>query len=262
MANTTTHGDSDGVLGFDDWIAQLGGNGIMGLVVALLLGLRHATDPDHLTAVSTLLLSDQRNGTRRAGVLGLSWGLGHAATLFAFGLPVVLFGHFLPRAVQRGAEVTVGLVIVALALRLLLRWRRGYFHSHAHAHGAVRHAHPHVHEGSHAAHARASSHTHRHEEGIGRSPLAAFAIGLVHGAGGSAAVGVLLVSAVSSQSAGVLALIVFAAATAVSMALVSSAFGYALTRGVVSRPLSRMIPVLGVASLLFGSWYAWNGLVL
>jgi ABC-type nickel/cobalt efflux system permease component RcnA len=249
------------VFGFDEWIAQLGGSGIIGLVVALLLGLRHATDPDHLTAVSTLVLSDQRNGTRRAGVLGLAWGLGHAATLFAFGLPVVLFGRYLPDAAHRAAEVTIGLVIVALAVRLLLRWKRGYFHTHPHVHGDLRHAHPHAHEGSHASHARAVAHAHQHEEAIGRSPLAAFGIGLVHGAGGSAAVGVLLVGAVAGRSAGVLALVVFAAATAISMAVVSSAFGYALTRDVMARPLARMIPVLGVASLVFGSWYVWSAML-
>jgi ABC-type nickel/cobalt efflux system permease component RcnA len=249
------------VFGFDEWIAQLGGSGIMGLVVALLLGLRHATDPDHLTAVSTLVLSDQRSGTRRAGVLGLAWGLGHAATLFAFGLPVVLFGRYLPDAAHRAAEVTIGLVIVALALRLLLRWKRGYFHTHPHVHGDVRHAHPHAHEGSHASHARAVAHAHQHEEAIGRSPLAAFGIGLVHGAGGSAAVGVLLVGAVTDRGAGVLALVLFAAASAVSMATVSAACGYALTRARAARPLVKMIPVLGVASLAFGGWYAWSAML-
>ena len=70
----------------------------MAFVVAILLGLRHATDPDHLTAVSTLFLGESPNGPRRATTLGLAWGLGHAATLFAFGLPVVLFRRFPSRS--------------------------------------------------------------------------------------------------------------------------------------------------------------------
>src|SRR3954453_16698167 len=107
----------------------------MAFVVALLLGLRHATDPDHLTAISILFLGSQRDGPRRATRLGLAWGLGHGLTLFAFGLPGILFRRYLPDVVQRGAEAAIGLVIVALALRLLLRWRRGYFHVHPHAHG-------------------------------------------------------------------------------------------------------------------------------
>ena len=80
------------MFGIDDTIAELGaGGGIaVALLVALLLGLRHATDPDHLTAVSTLVLGDDPRGTRAAGVLGLAWGLGHALTLLALGLPFLL----------------------------------------------------------------------------------------------------------------------------------------------------------------------------
>src|SRR4051812_46745020 len=173
------------MFGLDEWIASLGGNGAMALVIAILLGLRHATDPDHLTAISTLFLSDEKGGPRRATLLGFSWGLGHATTLFAFGLPVVLFRRYLPEVIQRAAEATIGLLIVALAVRLLQRWRRGYFHVHPHTHGAVQHAHPHAHEhGRETEHS--SVHTHRHSEALGRSPLTAFGIGLVHGVEGSA----------------------------------------------------------------------------
>jgi ABC-type nickel/cobalt efflux system permease component RcnA len=227
----------------------------MGLVVAVLLGLRHATDPDHLTAVSTLVLSEDRGGARQAGILGFAWGLGHATTIFAFGLPIVLFRAYLPDGIQRAAEAVIGLVIVALAVRLLIRWRRGYFHAHSHSHGDLRHAHPHVHEGGPASHTR-HAHAHPHAEGMGRSPLAAFGIGLVHGIGGSAVVGLLVVGAAADRMLGVLALILFAAATAVSMAVVSSAFGYALARGPVARLAGSLVPVVGVASLAFGVWYA------
>jgi cytochrome c biogenesis protein CcdA len=242
------------MFGLDELIARLAEGGTLGFLVAALLGLRHATDPDHLTAVSTLVLSDDRNGARQAGRLGLAWGLGHATTLFAFGLPVVLFRRYLPEPVQRTAEALIGVVIVWLAVRLLLRWRRGYFHAHPHTHGGVRHTHPHVHEGQAGDHSLA--HSHRHAEGLGRSPLAAYGIGLVHGTGGSAMVGVLLVGAAASWTHGVLALLLFAAGTAVSMGLVSAAFGYALARGPVARRLERVVPVLGAASLVFGVWYA------
>src|SRR3954470_5226715 len=175
------------MFGLDDRIAELGGGGsvLLALAVALLLGLRHATDPDHLTAVSTLALSDDRHGARRASMLGLAWGLGHATTLALLGLPLVLFARSLPEPMQRALEVAVGVVIVALAVRLLVRWRRGYLHVHAHRHGGERHAHPHAHEGrGHGAH----DHSH---EALGRSPLASFGIGLLHGAGGSAGAGIL-----------------------------------------------------------------------
>jgi ABC-type nickel/cobalt efflux system permease component RcnA len=225
-------------------------------MVAILLGLRHATDPDHLTAVSTLFLADERDGPRRATLLGLAWGLGHAATLFAFGLPVVLFRRYLPEPVQRAAEVAIGMVIVALAFRLLVRWRRGYFHVHPHSHGSIRHIHPHVHAHAGGAAAHPVRHTHPHAEALGRTPLTAFGIGMLHGVGGSAAIGILLVGAVSGQVHAVLALLLFAGATAVSMALVSTAFGCALASAPVRRRLIGLVPVLGSASLIFGAWYS------
>ena len=244
------------MFGLDEWITGLGSGSLaVALAVAFLLGLRHATDPDHLTAVSTLVISDPRDGARRAGWLGLFWGLGHAATLFAFGLPIILFNRYLPDAVQRGAEVLIGAAIVLLSVRLLIRWRRGHYHSHPHEHGGLRHAHPHVHESSGLA-AHPVAHRHPHAESLGRSPLAAFGLGLVHGVGGSAGAGVLLVAAVSDSTEGIIALLLFAAATALSMAAVSSLFGHALARGMVGRSLERLVPVFGVFSLLFGAWYA------
>jgi ABC-type nickel/cobalt efflux system permease component RcnA len=248
------------MFGLDELIVRLGGSGIMAFVVAVLLGLRHATDPDHLTAVSTLFLGDERHGPRRAAVLGLAWGLGHASTLFGFGLAVLLFRRYLPDPVQRWAEAAIGLVIVALAVRLLVRWRRGYFHLHPHSHGPVRHAHPHVHEHSHGPHGHPVHHVHPHAEALGRSPVTAFGIGLVHGVGGSAGVGILLVGAVSGQIQAVLALLIFAGATAVSMALVSTAFGYALAHGAVRRRLGELVPLFGAVSLLFGVWYSLGAL--
>jgi high-affinity nickel permease len=227
----------------------------MAVVVALLLGLRHATDPDHLTAVFTLFLGDQRDGPRRAARLGLAWGLGHGLTLFAFGLPVILFRSYLPDAVQRGAEAVIGLLIAALSVRLLWRWRHGYFHVHTHSHGAARHVHAHVHElTGHVQHSAA--HVHSHGESLGRSPLAAFGIGMAHGLGGSAGVGILLAGAASGRTQGVIALLIFAGATAASMALISSAFGYAVVNGVLRRRGSGLVPWLGCASLVFGVWYS------
>ena len=245
--------------GLDQWMTQASRSGALGIVVAVLIGLRHATDPDHLTAVSTLVLSRERNGAREAGMLGLAWGLGHATTILAFGLPIVLFRKYLPDVVQRVAEAVIGLLIVALAVRLLVRWRRGYFHAHPHVHDGVRHAHPHVHEGSRAGHT-APTHVHRHADALGRSPLAAYGIGLVHGIGGSAMVGLLVVGAAPTRMLGVLALLLFAAGTAISMALVSSAFGYVLVRGPMARLVGPLLPLVGGISLVFGMWYAMGAL--
>ena len=229
------------------------------LVVALLLGFRHAADPDHLAAVSSLLLNQEQNGPKRAALLGLAWGLGHATTFFAFGLPVVLFARYLPDSVQQAAELLIGGLIMALAVRLLVRWRRGYFHVHPHCHGSIRHIHGHVHDHPHTD-GHPSRHPHMHADRFGRSPVTAFGMGLVHGIAGSAGAGVLLMGTVSGRAQGVLGLLIFAAATAASMSLLSMAFAHALGRGTIRRRLSELIPVLGTAGVLFGAWYSLGAL--
>ena len=249
------------MFGLDEQIAALNTGDVFLVVIgiAVLLGLRHATDPDHLTAVSTLLASEaeDRRTTRRAATLGAAWGLGHATTLFIFGLPIVLFDDYLPEWFTQAAEVLIGLVIMALAVRLLLRWRRGYLHAHEHVHDAVRHRHVHAHPRAATRGPRhaGAPHSHRHPAPP-RSPLASYGIGLVHGIGGSAGVGILLLAAIPSQAQGVLALLLFALFTAVSMSLASSGFGYTLSRPPVRRAFANVAPALGALSLAFGAWYA------
>ena len=100
------------------------------LLLAALLGLRHATDPDHLMAVTSLVAADGA-GTRAATRLGALWGVGHAATLLVIGLPLILLGATVPEWLGTGAETLVGIVIAALAARVLLRWwRRDRPHAH------------------------------------------------------------------------------------------------------------------------------------
>ena len=86
--------------------------------------------------------------------------------------------------------------------------------------------------------------------------MQAYGIGLVHGIGGSAGVGVLLLATIHSQAIAVLALAVFAFFTAVSMAILSAGFGLTLARPGVQRGFNRLAPVLACASLAFGIWYA------
>jgi ABC-type nickel/cobalt efflux system permease component RcnA len=230
------------MFGLDDKIAAFSNGGSLWIVlaVAVLLGLRHATDPDHLAAVSTLVAGGRDRIARRAGELGLAWGLGHALTLFAFGLPILLLDSYLPERVQQGAETAVAVVIVYLAVRLLVRWRRGEFHTHTHEHAGEQHSHAH------------KSHSHRHP----RSRLGAFGIGLVHGMGGSAGVGILLVASVESTALAVASLAVLAIFTAVSMTLLSGGFGRTLVTRPVSSAFGMMAPALGSVSLAFGVWYA------
>ena len=241
------------MLGLDHWIAGFsdGTSLVVVGVVALVLGLRHATDPDHLAAVTTLIAGTGERASRAAARLGLSWGLGHATSLFAFGVPIVLFKAYLPERVEQGAETAVGLLIVALAIWLLVRWRRGLFHVHVHAHERL-HAHGHVHGGDGHPHATARV----------RTPLQAYAIGLIHGTGGSAGVGVLLLASIHDRVLALAALAVFALCTALSMALLSTGFGRALGSAPVRASFDRIAPALALASLAFGAWYVLGALAV
>jgi ABC-type nickel/cobalt efflux system permease component RcnA len=224
------------------------------LLVSLLLGLRHASDPDHLAAVTTLIASEkERDRVRRAGAMGFLWGLGHGTALVLVGLPLVLLNQYLPEVISKVAEVAIGCIIVLLAARLLIRWRRGFYHVHVHTHDSGE-AHRHVH-----SHAQDESHQHAHR-GPQRNPLSSYGVGLVHGIGGSGGLTLLLLSTISDKAQATGALLLFAAGTAVSMALLSTAFGLVLADGPIARNFERVAPALGVLSMAFGAWYALGAL--
>ena len=223
------------------------------LLISALLGLRHASDPDHLAAVTTLIASEEDlDKVRKAGFMGLLWGAGHGTTLVLIGLPLVLFNRYLPEVVQQAAEALIGAIIILLAVRLLLRWRRGLFHVHTHTHGGEPHRHVHSHAGE-----ADEAHEHAHK---GRTPLGAYGVGLIHGIGGSCGLTLLLLSTISDKAQAAGALVLFAVGTAVSMALLSMAFGLAIAGGPLGRNFERVAPVLGVLGVAFGAWYALGAL--
>ncbi|HEX6390563.1 MAG TPA: hypothetical protein VFZ89_13980, partial [Solirubrobacteraceae bacterium] len=190
------------------------------LLGAPLLGLRHATDPDHLVAV-TALVSGDGAGPRAAQRLGVAWGCGHAAVLLAAGVPLIALDAQLPAGLERAAEAMIGVVIVVLALRVLLRLRR---------------------RPPTGAHANLPS----------RSARRAAAIGVLHGLGGSGAIALLLATKLPTTAEAITALALFAPMSVVSMAICTRAYAHALARPA----LARATPALAVFSLAFGAWYA------
>lgn len=213
------------------------------LLVALVLGLRHASDPDHLVAVTSLVAADG-GGSRAATRLGAWWGVGHAATLLAVGLPLIFLSSGLPAWVETGAERAVGVVILLLAARVIYKWARGGYRAGVHQDGARSHRHV----------RRGDGHDHSHV--AVRSPRQALSIGVLHGLAGSGAVVVLLIAAMPTQLAAAAALTVFAPMSVVSMAICSGTFAWVLTRPVIE-PVYRtvLIPAFGAFGLTFGLWY-------
>ncbi len=236
----------------DAWITGLfaGAPLLVALGLAVVLGLRHASDPDHLVAVTSLMAAHDSD-SRRAVRLGGWWGVGHALMLLSIGLPLIAFKSDLPDWLESGAEKAVGLVIVLLAGRVTWKWVRGDYraglHHHAGREADEKTAHRHLRRG------RGAGHPHVHV----RTPGQAFAIGLLHGLAGTGAVVVLLIAALPNRLEAAAALAVFAPMTLVSMAALTGAFAWLLTRRVIE-PVYRgvLIPALGLFGLMFGLWYA------
>jgi hypothetical protein len=220
----------------DAWISGLfdGAPLIVALLVAFLLGLRHASDPDHLVAVTSLVAADDGDA-HRASRIGAWWGVGHGVTLLVVGLPLILFKSTLPSWLETGAERAVGVVIVVLAVRVLVKWLRGDYRA-----------------GAHVRPGRSGSHSHVKI----RTPRGALAIGTLHGLAGTGAVVLLLIAALPTQLEAAAALAVFAPMSVVSMAICTTAFAWLLTRPAVE-PVYRsvLIPALGAFGVLFGSAY-------
>jgi high-affinity nickel permease len=234
----------------DEWLTGLieGAPLVVALGIAFVLGLRHASDPDHLVAVTSLVAADDGD-TRRAAGLGAWWGLGHAGALLAIGIPLIAFKTELPASLESAAETAIGVVILLLALRVILKWVRGDFRAAAHEHG----------DGGHARRRhlrRAGDHGHV----AVRSPAQAVGIGALHGLAGTGAVVLLLIAALPTQLEAALALALFAPMSIVSMAACTALFAWVLTRPLVE-PVYRtvLIPALGLFGVLFGLWYAGVG---
>jgi ABC-type nickel/cobalt efflux system permease component RcnA len=241
----------------DTWLTGLfdGAPLLVALGIAFVLGLRHASDPDHLVAVTSLVAADGGD-TRGATRLGAWWGLGHAGMLVLLGVPLIVFKSALPGWLEAGAEKAVGVVIILLALRVTLKWARGHYRAGPHPHSSgdavpQRGSHRHLRR-------REQEAIHRHRPA--RTPQQAFAIGLLHGLAGTGAVVVLLLAGLPTQLEAGLALAVFAPMTIVSMAACTTAFAWVLTRRVVA-PVYRtaLIPALGLFGLMFGLWYVGLG---
>jgi high-affinity nickel permease len=233
----------------DEWLTGLidGAPLIVALGIAFVLGLRHASDPDHLVAVTSLVAADGGD-TRRATKLGAWWGLGHAGALLAIGIPLIVFKTQVPATVESTAEKAIGVVILLLALRVIFKWVRGDFRASAHEHV----------QGDHDRRRhlrRTDGGEHRHT--AVRSPAQAVGIGTLHGLAGTGAVVLLLIAALPTQLEAALALAVFAPMSIVSMAACTAAFAWVLTRPIVE-PVYRtvLIPGLGLFGVMFGLWYS------
>ena len=218
------------------------------LVVGLLLGMKHATEADHLAAVATLATREGSLGqTLRQGV---AWGIGHTVTLMLFGGAVLWLGAVISAGLEQALETAVGVMLIVLGADVLRRLVRDRVHFHTHRHAARSahfHAHSHRGDGPH----RASAHRHAHPR---RWPIRALAVGVMHGLAGSAALVVLTMQTMPSVGLGLGYIALFGLGSIGGMALLSIviAVPLKLSSAYLTRAHHAMTGLVGVCTCALG----------
>jgi ABC-type nickel/cobalt efflux system permease component RcnA len=233
---------------------------VAALGIGLVFGLKHATEADHIVAVSTIV-SDHRNLWRSA-LVGAWWGIGHTASLLAIGLIVLIVGVAIPAEVAPWLEFAVALMVIALGISAVARAlrKRRDFHLHRHTHDGVSHVHIHFHDDANKHEGPVAAHSHT-ISAMGKKPLL---VGAMHGLAGSAALTLLVMTRIQSPVLGLLYLAVFGLGSVTGMLLMSGLIGLPFV--FASRRLSgidhRLQILVGACGILFGIWYVYqSGLV-
>ena len=252
-------------------------SGLAILAIGFLLGMRHATDPDHVIAVSTIV--SRERSILKAGLIGVFWGCGHTLTIALVGSAIILFGVVIPPRAGLTMEFSVGLMLILLGvlnLTGIMQWLSERFSP---AHAPVTATHSHIHEHDHHLHFHWHSHSgteHHHGDSLsaprwftrsGTSlrlglfhALRPLLVGIVHGLAGSAAVALLVLSTIREPKWALLYLLIFGIGSIAGMMLITAAlalpFSFAGHRfGWLNRGL---VLGSGLVSLCFGIFVCYD----
>lgn len=228
------------------------------LALGFVLGLRHATDADHIVAVSTLV--SESGGARRGAKIGAFWGAGHLLTVFVVGSVLVLLRLRIPPRVEWALELMVALVLIGLGVSTVFKCLTGRYHFHQHEHGERAHAHLHFHAATQLNHEHNS---HSPQLSHHRAPLL---LGMAHGLAGTAGLALLVLTSIPTRALGILYLCVFGLGALTGMAAFGLVLGGALTLPVANATnrlkwLNRMRLVAGTCSGVLGLVLAWRALL-
>lgn len=189
------------------------------MVLGVLIGLRHAFEPDHLTAISTLMA--ETHGARRGAWLGAIWGIGHTVSLVVVGTLVLATGAVVSARTAAALELAVAAMLVVLGVRSIIQAAR------AGARGAV---HRHRHGRDEHEHEASVRHVHVARWALAWRPLV---VGLVHGLAGSGAITALVFAELPTLATRLIYITLFG---------LGSIAGMALASGVASASLHRLAP--------------------
>lgn len=258
------------------------------IAIGFFLGMRHATDPDHVIAVTTIVTRQKK--ISHAALTAIFWGIGHTLTIFVVGTAIILFGVVIPARIGLGMEVSVGLMLVVLGVMNVLAFLRAArsvpkaheaatVHTHYHMHGDYIHTHPHGHEPESHTHGPEKTPLARMDRLFGRigiyRQLRPLLVGIVHGLAGSAAVALLVLATIRDPRWAIAYLLVFGLGTVAGMMLITmsiaSAFAFfgrrhanfsarlGLAAGLLSLAFGLvLIYQLGFAAGLFSGHPQWN----
>lgn len=235
------------------------------MMVGFFLGMRHATDPDHVIAVTTIV--SRQSTIRSAMLIGGVWGIGHTLTIMLVGGAIILFNVAIPPRLGLAMELAVALMLVFLGvlnLTGIMRWIQdtlalaGEPHSHGHSHGDYVHSHQHGHG--------PGDHGHREDQtpqawldqrlawiGLYQT-IRPLVVGVVHGLAGSAAVALLVLTTIPNPGWAVVYLMLFGVGTIAGMMLITAAIGapFAYTAARLTRVNRYLGLASGLLSLGFG----------
>jgi ABC-type nickel/cobalt efflux system permease component RcnA len=253
------------------------------IALGFFLGMRHAPDPDHVIAVSTIVSREREIG--KSAWIGVFWGVGHTLTIFAVGAAIILFDVAISPRLGLSMELAVGLMLILLGIINVVSFFRDLpsiseragtpappqpemVHSHTHSHGDFIHTHPHSHEHGPDAHGHGGQNPVAWLDRMFLrfklyQPMRPLMIGLVHGMAGSAAIALLVLATIRDPRWAVAYLLVFGIGTIAGMMLItmSIASTFRLARG-KQVFLRRLAMASGVLSLGFGIFVAYRIIVV
>lgn len=217
------------------------------LAVGFVLGIKHAIEPDHVIAVSTI--ASQSKKLWKSALSGVFWGIGHTATLFIVGTAVILMKSEISEKWAMSLEFLVGIMLVYLGITSILTFKNIHLHNHAHDGEEHKHVHAHPHKGGH-------QHQHQHQQ---IPYIKSLIIGFVHGLAGSAAMIILTMSTVKSVVEGAIYILVFGVGTVIGMLFFTTILGIPFVLSAKNVSINKyLIRITGVISTAFGFYYMYN----